>query len=123
MNEKVKVITRDGKEISLEEWQKLYDLPIGSSRIGEFFYLTEARFQKDIALYGKLIVNEMLIRLLDALRKASNHPLILNSFNRSEAHQLELKEKGFKAATTSPHVVKLAADILTRYQRKRPSPW
>lgn len=113
MNDKVKVVTRDGETISLEAWQKMYNLPLGSSRIGEFFYLSEYRFKKDIELYGELVVNELLIRLLDAIRKASNHPLIINSFNRSAEKQEQLKKDGARAATTSPHVVKLAADIDT----------
>lgn len=112
MTDKVKVITREGKEITLQEWQKIYGLPEGN-RIGKFFYLSELRFKRDIELYGELVVNELLIRLLDAVRQASSHPLIINSFNRSEEHQKELKAQGFKAATTSPHVVKLAADIDT----------
>lgn len=113
MNDKVKVITREGKEISLEEWQRLYNLPPGSNRIGEFFYLSEHRFKQDIELYGELIVNEMLIRLLDGIRKAGNHPIYLNSFNRSEEKQAEFRKMSSRFATTSPHVVKLAADIDT----------
>jgi hypothetical protein len=113
MNDKVIVITREGKEISLEAWQKTYNLQPGSSRIGEYFYLTESRFKQDLDLYGKLVVNELLIRLLDAIRKASDHPLTINSFNRDEAHQAQLRSEGYRAATTSPHVAKMAADIDT----------
>lgn len=117
MNDKVKVITRAGAQVSLEEWQRMYNLPVGGNRIGEFFYLSEERFVKDIELYHELIVNELLIRLLDAVRKASNHPLNLNSFNRTEEHQKYLRDHGYRAATTSPHVVKLAADIDTLSQQ------
>ena len=106
MIDKVIVITREGKQISLTEWQKLYNLTPGSHRIGEFFWLQEDRFKKDIEMYGELIVNEMLIRFLDGLRKASNHPINLNAFNRSEQHQQNLKAKGFRAAEVSPHVVR-----------------
>lgn len=113
MTENVKVITRDGKEITLLQWQKIYGLPEGTGRIGKFFYLTEFRFKKDLEQFGELVVNELLIRLLDAVRQASSHPLFINSFNRSEAYQEELKERGFRTATVSPHVVKLAADIDT----------
>jgi hypothetical protein len=113
MNEKVKVITREGTVISLEAWQKLYNLPVGGSRIGEFFYLTEARFKKDLELYGELIVNELLIRFLDALRKASNNPVDLNSFNRSQEHQEELTKEGFRTATFSPHVVRKTGSVIS----------
>lgn len=113
MNDKVIVITREGKAISLAEWQRIYDLPVGSSRIGEFFYLTEPRFEKDIALYGRLIVNELLIRLLDAIRKASNHPLTINAFNRDSKKQQELKALGFRAATHSPHLVSEIDGMIT----------
>lgn len=110
MNDKVKVVTREGKVISLEHWQRTYGLPVGSVRIGHFFYLTETRFQKDLQLYGILVVNELLIRFLDALRKASQHPITLNSFNRSRSHQAELRDRGFRAAKDSPHVVDVIGD-------------
>lgn len=113
MNDKVKVITREGKQISLEQWQEIYGLPVGSNRIGKFFYLSEERFQLDIDLYGELIVNELLIRLLDAVRKASAHPLTLNSFNRSDAKQESLRKSGARAATTSPHVVRKDGEEIT----------
>lgn len=113
MNDKVIVITRDGNQISLEEWQRQYGLPVRSNRIGEFFYLSEWRFAKDIQLFGELIVNEQLIRLLDEIRKACGQPLYINSFNRTEAKQEELRQSGARAATFSPHVVRKANGTIT----------
>lgn len=105
INDKVKISTREGKIISLDEWQRLYNLPVGSTRIGQFFYLTEHPFTRDLNLFGELIVNELLIRFLDAVRKATNNPQVINSFNRSKAYQQELKDKGFRTAEFSPHEV------------------
>ena len=113
MTDKVKVVLRDGSEVSLADWQKIYGLTVGSDQIGKYFSLNEARFKSDIALYGELVVNELLMRVIDAFREEVGVPVTLNSFNRDIAHQLELKKKGFKTATTSPHVVKMAADIDT----------
>lgn len=114
MTDKVKIVLRDGSSVSLDDWQKKYGLHVGSDNIGKHFSLDEDRFKADIKLYGELVVNELLITVLDAFREEVGVPVTLNSFNRDIAHQLELKKKGFKAATTSPHVVKMAADIDTK---------
>lgn len=108
--ENVIIITKAGTRITLAEWQRIYGLPEGSTRIGKCFYLTESRFQQDMKLYRQLIVNEQLIRFLDALRQATQKPITLNAFNRSADHQRELKEQGYKTATVSPHVVKVEQD-------------
>jgi len=114
MRAKVKVILKGGREVSLVEWQRLYGLPEGSDKIGRYFSLKESRFINDLSAYGELIVNELLMRVLDGTREVADRPLTINSFNRNEEHQQELKQKGFKAATYSPHVVKMAADIDTK---------
>jgi hypothetical protein len=103
---KVIVINREGKAISLDDWQKIYGLPVGSTKIGKYFDLTEARFVKDLALYGEIIVNELLIRVLDQFREDVNRSINLNAFNRDQKHQNELTAQGFRTATYSPHVVK-----------------
>lgn len=109
----IKVITKEDKEISLSEWQKLYGLQVGSFQIGHNFSAKEPKFQEDLANYGVLYVNELLIRVLDAAREKWGRPLIVNSFNRNAEKQAALKAQGLKAATHSPHVVYLAADIDT----------
>ncbi len=114
MNKNVKVVLRNGTEVSLAQWQKIYDLPIDSDQIGRHFHLCEKRFVDDLELYGVLVVNELLMIVLDSFRDAVGVPITLNSFNRTEAHQIGLKKLGLKAATHSPHVVKLAADIETK---------
>jgi hypothetical protein len=114
MIEKVKVVLKNGNAVTLPEWQKFYQLPIYSNQIGRHFSLSEARFQNDLALYGELIVNEQLITVLDYFREAVNTPITINSFNRTDVHQKELKERGFKTALYSPHVMKMAADIDTK---------
>lgn len=111
---KVVVITGEDKQISLEEWQKSYGLMVGSPQIGHNFSYKESKFQEDIANYGVLYVNELLIRVLDATRDKWGKPLIVNSFNRNAEKQAQLKAQGLKAATYSPHVVYLAADIDTK---------
>lgn len=113
MRDKVKVVLRNGSEVSLPEWQKIYGLPIDSDKIGRHFSLTESRFIRDIQDYDELIVNELLMTVMDALRDALKKRIIVNSFNRSEAHQQDLKKRGFKTATHSPHVAKMAVDIDT----------
>lgn len=113
MDQSVIIITREGKQISLSDWQKSYGLEQSKTRIGQFFYLTEPRFKKDLELFNLLVVNELLIRFLDALRKASGHPLTINSFNRSTEKQQELKAAGFRTAETSPHVVVIEGDKIT----------
>lgn len=113
MKAPVKIITVTGTEIPLEQWQEIYGLEVGSDEIGRFFKATEHKFAEDIQNYGVLVVNELLMRVLDHFRATIKQPLIINSFNRDEAKQKQLKGDGFKTATYSPHVVKMAADIDT----------
>ncbi len=110
-NENVHVLTTEGTYITLEEWQERYG--ISGNQIGKFFSLRERRFQDDLELYGTLVVCEPLMRVLDALREDVGHPLHINSFNRDQAKQMRLKQAGFRTATNSPHVVKMAADVDT----------
>lgn len=109
----IKVILRDGSETSLLNWQKIYGLTENSRMIGRYFSLNESRFKKDLADYGELIVSELLMRVLDAYREKLGQPVTINSFNRNELKQINLKTQGLRAATHSPHVMKLAADIDT----------
>lgn len=108
------VITREDKLITLEEWQKIYGLTAHGTQIGKYFCYDEPIPARDLRDYGKLYVSELLIRVLDAFRLKVNRPLHINSFNRSDAKQAQLRKDGLRAATTSPHVVFLAADIDTK---------
>lgn len=109
----VTAITKSGKEITLKEWQKLYGLPENSQKIGKFFSLTERRFVQDLKDYGKLIVNEQLMRFADRLREKWKKPINFNSFNRDDKKQEELTAAGYRTAKYSPHVVKMAFDADT----------
>jgi hypothetical protein len=109
----IKIMLRSGEYISLVEWQEIYSLEVGSDQIGKYFRARERKFKEDLERYGELIVNDPLIRVLDYFRATIKQPVIINSFNRNEAKQEELKAQGARAAGTSPHVVKMAADIDT----------
>lgn len=110
---KVIVITREGHQITLDAWQKIYGLPAGSLQIGRYFSLEERRFALDVDLYGRLVVNELLIRFLDGLRIAWGKAISINSFNRDEAKQRSLTAGGFRTAASSPHVVKEECCVIT----------
>ena len=109
----VEVVLKNGSKATLREWQKIYNLPIGSNQIGRHFTTTEPKIAENIKDYGKVVVNEVLIRLLDAFRERIGIPVILSAFNRSESKQEQLREQGYKAAKVSPHVACMAADIDT----------
>ena len=113
MKSPVKIVTVHGSEIPLEKWQQIYGLEVGSDEIGRFFKATEPKFAEDIQRYSELVVNELLMRVLDHFRATIKQPIVINSFNRDEKKQHELQAAGFKTATASPHVVKMAADIDT----------
>lgn len=122
--DKIFVVLRDGRVTGLSEWQTIYGLKVGTPSLGKYFSYTEERFQKDLKLYGMLIVNELLIRVLDQFREDTNEPETLNAFNRNQAHQDDLTNQGYRTATYSPHVIKMqegkywhgafAADIDTK---------
>lgn len=114
----ITVILRDGTETTLAEWQRIYGLPVGSNKIGQYFSLEDEKIASNLAQYKKLVVNELLIRVLDAFRKRTGVACVLTAFNRSEEKQVELQKlknadgsKAYAAATYSPHVVFMGADV------------
>lgn len=113
MIEKVRVLLEDGSRITLPEWQRAYGLTVNSHKIGQYFSLGEPRFRADLERFGKLIVCAPLMRVLDRFRYEVDRPVHINSFNRTKAYQRELKNQGYRTATYSPHVEKMAADIDT----------
>lgn len=113
MIDKVKVMLRDGSMVDLPVWQKQYGLKEYSNSIGKYFSISEHRFDADIDMFGQLVVNELLMRVLDGYREATNEPCCINSFNRDQAKQDQLQLAGYRTATHSPHIVKLAADVDT----------
>lgn len=110
----VKVLLADGSYITLGEHQKALELKEGSAQIARHFSFTEPKFAEDLRNYGELIVCAPLMRVLDVYRALVNAPVNINSFNRNEEKQQSLKAQGARAATFSPHVVKLAADVDTK---------
>jgi hypothetical protein len=113
MVDKIKVILRDDTIVTLQEWQKIYGLNACANQIGKFFFADEYIFARDLREYGQLIVSELLIRVLDDFRTRAGRPIHVNSFNRDLAKQAKLRAEGLRAASVSPHVVCLAADIDT----------
>lgn len=113
MQDKVKVIRKDGSVNTLPEWQKFYGLTVGSTAIGKHFFLTEYRFKKDIEDFGELIIYEDNMILMDAYRIDKGSSVTVNSFNRTAEKQAALAAQGLRTATFSPHEVKMAADIDT----------
>lgn len=128
MRDKVLILTLNADYISLDEWQQKYGLPVGSDQIGKYFNINESRFVRDIQEFGKLIVCEPLMIVLDEYRRITGVPTHISSFNRDDGKQLELiaeEEKenrrrklldpNYKPlnlrASVSPHVFKMAADI------------
>jgi hypothetical protein len=113
MTAPITIITRSGEEISLSAWQKAYGLEVGSAQIGKYFSATESRFAGDIQTFGKLVVNELLMIVMDEFRRRRGFAVNINSFNRTEAYQKQLTGEGYRTATVSPHVALMAADIDT----------
>ena len=111
--DKVIILTKDDTNINLEQWQNRYGLPVGSAQIGKHYSFTEFKFNEDIERYGKLIVCEPLMMIMDEYRELKGKPVSINSFNRDEKKQEELTEAGMRTATHSPHVEKMAVDMDT----------
>jgi len=104
---KFTIITKDGELIPLNQWQNLYGLAVDTAFIGKYFKIGETSIKDG----GK--VSELVIRVLDRYREIKGVPVKVNSLDRSEAKQKELIQQGYRAATFSPHVYNMAADIDT----------
>lgn len=101
------ILLESGEKISLEMWQRIYALPVGSKKIGRFFTIGEKSFKNGLE------ISELIIKLIDKVRELKGSPVKVNSLDRTKEYQISLKNRGYRAATTSPHVVKMAADIDT----------
>lgn len=108
--DKVVILTKEDTYISLEQWQQRYELEVGSASIGKYYKFTEGKFLDNIKEFGKLVVCEPLIKLIDVYREKIGEPNNINSFNRDQAAQDALTKEGFRTAKVSPHVEKMAAD-------------
>lgn len=114
--EQIKVMLASGTIISLLEWQEQYE--IKDDQIGKHFSLNEPEFKENLEEFGSLTVNAPLMVLMDEFRERIGKPVKVNSYNRTEAKQARLRAQGYKAATYSPHVVKLAVDIDTTSKKE-----
>lgn len=115
----VKVLIASGALIDLEDWQKQYGLPVGSDFIGKYFSLTESRFQKDINLFGVLIVNAPLMVVMDKVRELYGKPIIISSYNRSEEKQQSLiKEEEEEKQRMAPRKIELESLIETENDQR-----
>jgi len=101
---KFSIILKDGTIVNLPEWQELYNIPRDQIHIGKHFVIGEPKIKDGGTIAGILIV------LLDRYREAKGVSVNINSFDRTQEKQEELIKDGYRAATTSPHVVKMAAD-------------
>lgn len=108
------IITKEGKRIELLEWQQLYNLEVGSSHIGHFFSIGEKSRGGKVVIKDGCKAAELLIILLDMVRRLWDEAIYLNSFDRTEEEQQSLRDRGYRTATFSPHVVAMGADIDTR---------
>lgn len=83
-------------------------------KIGKFFSVKEKRFQDDIALYGEVVICDLLFKVLNRYRELKGVSVTLNSLNRDRKKQQALIQQGFRAAKVSPHEFFLAADVDTK---------
>lgn len=110
----VQVLLLTGDLVSLEHWQSIYKLSVGSEKIGRYFSLKESRFQRDIEEFGGLVINAPLMLVMDTFRELWGKSVICSSYNRNEfKQQALLAEPGTKGlrAQVSPHVAKMAVDL------------
>jgi hypothetical protein len=115
MTDKIKFLMRSGELMPFEQYQKLRGLR--GTQIAKHYNYTEPKFTEDIERYGELIVCDLLMQALDTYRVIKKQPVNINSFNRDDAKQIELKAFGYRTAEFSPHVVKLAADCDTKSKK------
>ena len=101
------IIQLNGEKISLQKWQSLYGLVVGSADLGRYLTIGEPNINNGLE------ISEGVIRFFDCLRAMWGKPLYVNSLDRTNAQQEQIKLTNPNAANTSPHVVKLAIDIDT----------
>lgn len=115
LSSKIILLDEFANHISLDQYQEQRGLK--GAQIGKYFSYRESRFMQDIEEYDQLVVCAPLMIVLDQYREFKGRYVKVNSYNRTEEKQQSLRERGFRAAKFSPHVVKMAADVDT-YTRK-----
>lgn len=107
MNYIATIILSTGEHVSLDVWQNIYGLKKGSAQIGKYFAIGDKNIPNGI------IIAAPLIQVMDQTRILKGAPLNVNSLSRTLTRQQELIAEGKRAATNSPHVVYMAADLDT----------
>ena len=102
----MEIILRSGQIISLKDFQKVNKLD--DKMLSDHFSVAE--FDCD----GELLIAEPLIHLLELIRATVKRPLKINSGYRTISYQTSLRKTNKGAATNSPHIVGLAADVDTK---------
>lgn len=100
------IISGTGHLTDLKIWQQFRGLK--GDKISDNFLWTEFDHK------GELILSEILIDLIQVVRLRWKKPLVPNSGYRTQEKQNELKEQGYRTATTSPHVKGMAVDLETK---------
>lgn len=101
------IILATGENVSLDVWQGIYGLPRLSSKIGKYITLGEPNVRNGLTIAAPII------QMFDYVRIKRNKPMDINSLDRYQSDQDSMLLKGVRAATTSPHVYKMAVDIDT----------
>ena len=101
------IVLATGERVSLDLWQQIYGLPLGSSKIGKFLSLGEPSIPQGTTLSAPLI------QLFDQVRMNGWPASKINSGSRTHERQQELIANGERAASISPHEVFMAFDIDT----------
>lgn len=104
---KFSFILKDGTTVNLPKWQEIYNIPADQIHIGKHFSIGEKAIKDGGTIAGILIV------LIDKYREAKGVPVIFNSLDRTQKQQDGLRASGYRAATSSPHVVCMAGDLDT----------
>lgn len=75
-------------------------------------YATEQELYRDpfLKVTERAILSATL-QVFDLVRELHGSPIAINSGRRSAGHQEELRQQGYRTATTSPHVYGTALDV------------
>lgn len=114
----VQVLIATGDLVSLEQWQGMYKLPVGSDKIGKYFSLNEDRFQRDLSEFGVLIVNAPLMMVMDEARRLYGKPMKCSSYNRTEAKQQDLIKQEEEERLASADREKELSELIAKEKNK-----
>jgi len=108
LNDNYQIILDDGTITTLVKWQrKNFPGLVGTNLVTPHVSIREIDCQ------SKILIAEKVLFIFEELRKMKGGPIRINSGYRTAEYQKELREKGFRAAITSPHVHGYALDVDT----------